>query len=319
MGKKYKNLFREIVSRENVLAAYEKTSRGKKSTRADLEFQQNFEVNINNLIKRMKDPNFKPCKTHTFVIKDPKPRVITALAYEDRIIQHAIFSVVNPIFDKVFLPQSYACRTNKGTHRASRDLQATLRRSKEPYTVVKTDFSKYFHSIRRRVLHKELTRKISCNPTLRLISAFVPLIGVGINIGELLSQLLANVYGHIFDRFIVHKLRITKFFRYMDDIILLTTYNKTAKLLLNMIRNAAHGIKLNLSKWSISSSNRPIDFVGYRIHASYKLIRKSSMQRAKRKLKTLTGIELERFISSWYGHTSHANSYNLRKKLGLTK
>lgn len=158
MGKKYKNLFDEIVNTNNFWNAYYKASRGKRNTRGYLEFRYNEAVNISRLINSVKSGNYKIGSGRKFTIFEPKPREIEAIPFADRIVQHAINNVLSPIFDKVFLHQSYACRVNKGTHRAAIKVQALIRKNPDCW-ILKTDFSKYFKSIDREILIQRNKKK----------------------------------------------------------------------------------------------------------------------------------------------------------------
>src|SRR5690606_7836581 len=134
----------------------------------------------------------------------------------------------------------------------------------------------------RPVLHAEFRRKISCEPTLRLLEKLIPTEGTGIRIGELLSQLSANVIGHVVDRWLVHTKGITRFFRYMDDIVILDgDRQKLVKLQKDLEVFAQRVLGLTFSHWSIQPVGRGVNFVGYRIWTSYKLLRRDSVLRAK--------------------------------------
>lgn len=247
------------------------------------------------------------------------------MPFVDRVAEHALCNVIDPIFDKVFLPQSYACRPGKGTHAAAGDVQAELRRRKAKGVttwVLKTDYSRYFASIRRPVLHSEYRRKIACPPTLRLIKALIPEEGCGLDIGRLTSQLSANINGHVVDRWLVHTVGIKHFYRYMDDIVVLGHSREAMNVLrlrLGSFSEAKLGLKF--SHWSIQPASRGINFVGYRIWHSHKLLRHDSVLRAKRKIKRYTKHgetdRLTKFLAAWKGHAQHADTYNLLTHLGV--
>lgn len=207
MGKKHKNLFQQIIAPENMQRAYYKTAKGKRKTRGYKDFASNPEARLRGIARALEAGRYRQGSPRVFPVYEPKKRIISALPFKDRIVHHAVNNVIEPIFDEVFLPQSYACRQGRGTHAAARDVQAELRRMHRDghkTWVLKTDFSKYFHSLDCAILHKEFRRKISCKPTLRLLEQLIPPSRTGIPIGELLSQLSANLYGHIVDRWLVH-------------------------------------------------------------------------------------------------------------------
>lgn len=318
MGKKHKNLFPKIVDPDNLWSAYRKASLGKRSTMGYLAFKENEAANLVALRDALCDGSYTPGAPRHFVVLEPKPRQITALPFVDRVAQHAVCNVVEPIFDAVFLPQSYACRKGCGTHLAARDVQAAMRKLPLDAWVLKTDFSKYFASIDRPELHKEINRKVSCYKTLNLLKRFTPDTGTGIPIGNLTSQMFANINGHILDRWLVHEKGVLSFFRYMDDVVIFGPDQETLEqLLVEMESFTRTRMKLRFSQWSMFPAKKGVNFVGYRIWPTHKLLRKDSVHRAKRKLKKLTGDARDKFLAAWLGHASHANSYNLLKHLEL--
>ena len=151
MGKRHKNIFADVVNRDNLWRAYQKAARGKRDTIGYLQFRQNEAANIARLEEALQSGEYRPGEPRRFLVYEPKPRQISALPFVDRIAQHALCNVIEPIFDRVFLPQSYACRVDKGTHRAAIAVQSMLRKTPDAW-VLKTDFSKYFASIDRAVL-----------------------------------------------------------------------------------------------------------------------------------------------------------------------
>jgi hypothetical protein len=157
-------------------------------------------------------------------------------------------------------------------------------------------------------------------PKLQLIEAIVPPTGTGLPIGSLSSQLFANVYGNIVDQWLVHTVGEGRFVRYMDDIVILAhaaEYLHALRLRLAWFAEAELGLKF--SHWSVQPISRGVNFVGYRIWTTHKLLRKASVQRAKRTLKCLpvASEARQKFLAAWRGHAKHADSYNLRKYLGV--
>ncbi len=320
MGKKYKNLFCKIVDINNLRDAYKKALHGgNRYTIAHLRFKENLEANLHVLQTQLNDGTYKHGKYSTFKVYEPKERNISSLPFRDRVVQHAINNIINPIFEKTFYSFSYACRKEKGTHTGVKHTQSKIRylSKKGEVYYLKMDFSKYFHSINRDILLKEIRNKISDKQVMNILEQFIDE-DKGVPIGNLLSQLFANIYGHIFDRFIKTKLMVKYYFRYMDDTVILSNdknelirYKKQLEIFINLY------MKLKFSKWYINNISKPLNFLGYRISASYKLIRKNSVVRAKRKIKfystTNQTDKLKLFLASWSGHLISADSYNLVK------
>lgn len=314
--KTYKNTFDKIIEVDNFYASLNAAARGKRGRYSCLKFLESRYSNIKALRESVMDGTYSPLPPSEFTVLDPKPRNISAPKFRDRIVQHAIYRVLYPIFDKTFLPNSYACRKGKGTHLASKHVQASLRRNRGGW-YLKTDFSKYFHTINRKILWEAINRKIGCYQTKELLSKFIPREGVGLKIGELLSQLFANVFGNIVDMHLKHTLGVKEFFRYMDDIVII---GESREQLLNIkckLERFCKSIGLRFSRWHIHPISRGVNFVGYRIWATHKLIRKDSIARAKRKLRTLSPEAREAFLNSWSGHLKHADTYNLKRRLGI--
>ena len=188
----------------------------------------------------------------------------------------------------------------------------------KPLFFLKMDFRKFFPSIDRTILYEEINRKIKDNHILWLLNQIIPPSGIGLPIGNLTSQLFANVYGTIFDRYVKQSLRVKHYVRYMDDTVILSTDKAYLKSMLQKLtwftQNQLH---LEFSKWYIENINKGLSFVGYRIFRTHTLIRKSSVIRCKRKVQTYLYHrkydELYKSLVSWYGHIQWANSHNLRQ------
>jgi len=326
MGTKHKNLFEQITAPDNLWAAYRKASLGKRQTLGYLMFRQNEAANLHYLRESLVDGSYRPGMPRTFMVYEPKQREISALPFLDRVAQHALCGIIEPIFDKIFMPQSYACRIGRGTHKAAITVQAMLRNAiragHDPW-VLKTDFSKYFANIDRAALHTEYRRKLACRPTLALLEQFIPPRGFGLPIGSLTSQLSANLYGHIFDRWLVHQVGISRFARYMDDVVVIG-YSREAMALLQAQAESfvTQHMGLHFSRWSLQPWQRGVNFCGYRIWPTHKLLRRASVARAKTKLRRFreTGdVETrDKFLVAWRGHAKWADARNLMTYIGAT-
>lgn len=325
MGKKYRNLIDLITADANMLEAYRRTSRGKRLTPGRLEFKEFSPLNLERLAGEMRAGAYVQGEPSTFTIFDPKLKVISALPFRDRVAQHAVSAIIAPIFEATLLPRTFACRPGKGTHAAAIALQADLRRlgrDGAPVYVLKTDFSRYFASIDRAVLWRLIGKKIACRSTLALLDAMLPRVGIGLPIGSLVSQIFANVYGGVLDRHLQQSLGERHWFRYMDDLVVLGRSSEHLRRVKTSIETLSRGeLGLRFSKWSIQPASRGVNFVGYRIWATHKLLRKSSVTRARRKIRAYRAAgdvkRLERFLAAWIGHASWADSRNLMKSLGL--
>ncbi len=320
MGKKHRNLIGQISDKTNLFVAYEKAASGKRYSAGHLQFKQHLAANIRLLSDALESGSYKPSPSSIFYVNTPKRRQISALPFSDRVVQHALCNVIEPIFDKTFLPNSYACRRGAGTHAAVIAAQSLMRNG---YTWhLKIDFAKYFASIDREKLHAEIKRKISCRKTLEIIESFVPKSGLGLPIGNLTSQLFANVYGHILDRHLTHTIGIKSWLRYMDDTIIFS-HSKEHLAVVQQSLGWFCDVRMGMvfSRWSIAPAERGLDWLGYRVWPTHKLLRRRSVVAAKRKIdryrKSGDSDALHRFTAAWRGHARWANSHNLLTRLGV--
>lgn len=320
MPKRYGNLFDKITDMDNLREAYRKTSKGKKATVGYLRFKEYAEYNLLQIQKELISEEYALKPSRKFFVYEPKERAIEALEFRDRLVQHALCNLISPIFENTFLPNSYACREGRGTHGGVKFLQSQLRKNDYPY-FLKTDFSKYFPSIRIDRLMFEVEKKVKCRKTIDLLGRILGN-GIGVKIGWLTSQLSANIYGNILDKFLFYNLGLRKWARYMDDVIVLgNSKQELLNIKLQIEDFALADMGMSLSKWQVSPTSRGINFLGYRIWKNYKLIRKDSVKRAKQKIKRYTKQKdtesLQKFKASWSGHIKWSNAYNLKTKLGL--
>ncbi|NIJ40354.1 retron-type reverse transcriptase [Parvibaculum indicum] len=323
MAKKYRNLISLILEDRNIRRAYARTSLGRRGTYGYHEFKEHAEANLARLREDILSGRFQPDPVRHFMVFEPKPRNIEALSFRDRVAHHALVNVIGPIFEATFLPRSFACRAGMGSHAGVKMLQADLRRSGATH-FLKTDFSRYFASIDRPTLHRMIRRKISCAGTLDLIERFTPREGCGLPIGALTSQLFANVYGSAADRFLHEVLGRRLWYRYMDDIVVLGDDIRELRAVKDALETfAADELHLRFSHWSTAPISRGINFLGYRIWPTHKLLRRRSVKGARRKLRRLRAggdpVALQAFAGSWRGHAEHADSHHLLQSFSLEK
>lgn len=319
MAKKHRNLIDQITSMDNLQEAYKKTSKGKKLSFGYLEFKEYDQLNLKLIQEELADGAYTIGAYRQFTIYEPKSRLISALDFKDRLVQHALCNVVSPIFEKTLLPQTFACRDGLGTHAGVRFIQSRMRHLDTQY-FLKTDYSKFFPSVDLPVLHTMIDRKVDCAKTLDILREIIPVEGKGIPIGSLTSQLFANVYGNAADRFIHLDLGHKHWARYMDDIVILDDdKDRLADTFLRLNDWSIEHLKLRIGKWQVSPTSKGVDFLGYRIWKTHKLLRKDSVIRAKRKITRYIGNgnqeSLNKFIASWSGHAKWADTHHLFKWL----
>ena len=254
-------------------------------------------------------------------------------------MQHALVGVIEPIFEARFIDQSFACRTGKGAHKGADTLQRYLREVRRAHGEVcalKADISKYFPSICHDVLRRIIRRHIACPKTLWLIDEIIAssaddgtLMPRGIPIGNLSSQIFANIYLHELDHFVKHTLREPRYVRYMDDFVIVHPDKAHLHELRRAIEDflyAELGLRTNSKTqvFPVRTGGKPVDFLGYRIWPTHRALRKDSIHRMKRKMRRMARLyhevrmtwdEIDPVILSWIGHARHADTYNLRGKV----
>jgi len=314
--KAHRNLIERIASPENMELAFKRTACAKRMSFGYLEFKEYKSLNLARLSQELLEGSYQVGKYKQFYVFEPKQRLISALEFKDRLAQHALMAVVGDIFEAMFLPNTYACRVGRGTHAGVRYIQSELRKAPIPTYYLKTDYSKFFPSVDHTLLLAMIERKIGCARTLSIIKQLVIPGNVGIPIGSLTSQLFANVYGSQLDNFIHHELKHRRWARYMDDVVILG--NDPDKLRDDFKRIevfSKDNLNLSISKWECASVNRGINFLGYRVWPTHKLIRKDSALRAKQKIKRFIEYNetenLTKFLASWRGHAGWADTHNL--------
>jgi len=324
--KTHKNLFEKVCSYKSLYGAYLKARKGKTNLPEVLKFTYNLEDELSNLQNELQNQIYKPGEYRHFVIFEPKERRISALPFRDRVIHHAICSVIEPIFEKKFVYDSYACRKEKGTHAGVNRIQKFIKEVNNNYYVLKCDVLKYFSSVNHEILKKIIRKKIADKKLLWLLDQIIDSAEAGIPIGNLTSQLFANIYLNELDEFIKYELRIKYYIRYMDDFIILHEskqylhkIKQDVKLFFVSMRLTLHPKKSNIFPITLG-----IDFLGYRIFNNHRLIRKSTTKRFIRNTKTKlkkydSGVinfdKLMESFNSWEAYMSHGNSHNLKNSL----
>ena len=330
--KTYRNLYPQIYDFGNLYCAYLKARRGKRYRPEMLQFTAHLEENLSRLQHELTTRTYHTGPYRRFIVYEPKRREVAALPFRDRVAQHAICNVIEPLWELRFIHDSYACRAGKGTHagadRVTQYLRQVHRNHGQVY-VLKADIHSYFPSVNHQALLSIFQRRIRCTRTTNLIAEILASgskTGRGIPIGNLTSQLFANIYLDRLDQFVKRQLHIHHYVRFMDDFINVhhdkPTLWEWRYAITDFLRNTLH-LELN-PKTAIFPEARGVDFLGYRIWRTHRLLRKRSVKRMRRKLKiyqrkyTTGEISLDHIsasIASWVGHARHANTYNLRRRI----
>lgn len=336
MAKTYNHLFERIYDFEALHAAYLRARAGKRDRAEVQQFEQDLEGNLIQLQNELIWGMYRSGEYRTFSVYEPKERQVAALPFRDRVVQHALVAVIEPLWECRFIADSYACRPGRGTHRGADRAQSMLRRVKRDegrVFVFKADISKYFASMHHGVLRALLRRRIACRRTLALLDQIIesanqlnPKSGVGLPIGNLTSQLFANIYLHELDEFVKHGLCERHYVRYMDDFVIIhhdKAHLQHVRLLIEGFLQGKLRLRTNHKTQVFpvgTISGRALDFLGYRIWPTHRKLRKSSIGRIRRTLRRMSAlyaagkIEIDRVacsFRSWLAHASHANAKGL--------
>ena len=321
----------KICTFGNALSAYKKARKCKRYRSDVLQFEAKRELNLIRAMEDLENGTYEAGKYFVFKVYEPKERLIMALPFYDRVIQHMIVNIIEPIFCRRFIKHSYACQKDKGVHKASNTLARWLynlqvKQGKKVYAI-KADIHHYFQSIDHEILKKEIRRYIGDKDLIKILDYIIDNNGiypdgVGIPVGNLTSQVFANVYLNILDQYIKHELGVRYYVRYMDDFVILGEDIEELKEILAKIEVfVQQRLHLTLNtKTTILSAKNGIDFAGYRHFATFRILRKAATRRIRKTLNAFQNGEIDeeifdRSMQSRLGHIIHADTYNLVKSI----
>ena len=328
--KRHGNLFKKITDIDNIYLAYQKARKGKSWQNTISSFDDDLDENIFNIRDELIEKTFTTSPYIEKMIYEPKQRIIYKLPFNpDRVIQHALMNVLEPIWSGLFIHDSYACRTGKGIHAGSQRTMDFIRAAGSGAYCLKMDIRKFYPSIDHDILFEIVQKKIKCPDTLWLLEDIIYSIpgGKNVPIGNYTSQWLGNLYMNELDQFLKHAMKIRHYIRYCDDFILLHRDKRFLHRAAEEIESfLAERLALTLSKNDVFPVRQGIDFLGYRHFPNYILVRKSTGKRIKRRMMELphklergeiTPDQCRSSIASTDGWLKWANSHNFQHSLGL--
>lgn len=329
MVKKYKNLWKDVISEENIKDAYRKSIKGKRNYSSVKRFELNKEQNLKNIQLALINQTYKTSNYNQRTIYEPKERIIYVLPLNpDRVVHHALMNILIPIFTKMFIKNTFACIKDRGLHKGS--ILATKYVKKYKYCL-KCDIRKFYPSINHDVLYQMCERKFKEKEILWLLHEIIYSIEgeTNVPIGNLPSQWFGNFYMTPFDRYVTEDLGINAYVRYCDDFCLFSNdkseLNKAKVKIEIFLRDV---LKLKMSKCDLFRTTQGVDFLGYRHFKNYKLLRKRTAKRVKKRLPVILKrfkegkISQDKFrscVESTYGWVKWANTYNFQLKLKLAE
>jgi retron-type reverse transcriptase len=342
--KTYKHLYPLVCDFENLYLAYRKARKGKRGRAQPAMFERVQDDELLNIQEELQTFAYKPGSYHSFFIHDPKKRLISAAPFRDRVVHHALCRVIEPIWERRFVFDSYANRVGKGTHRALDRTQSFARHYKY---VLQCDVRQFFPSIDHAILKNEFARLIRDEKVLWLCDQILKsgegvlaeeyemtwfekddLFSVnrprGLPIGNLTSQFWANVYLNGFDHFVKRDLRCPAYVRYVDDFVLFSNDKRELSNCRSAIIQTLAELRLTLHEESaqVYPARAGIPFLGFRIFPDHRRVKRRKVVHFRRKLRRLLknysvgGLSFETLnasVQGWINHVRYADSWGLRR------
>lgn len=318
--KKYYSLIDKVYSLKNLQLAFEKAKRKSKKVEA---------LNLEDLAKEIKEGRYEHSQLRGILLKiSGKEREIATASFKDRVVHEAYRKVLEPIYEKTFLENSFAFRKRKGIYNALEFFKRIRYRNK---FVLKADIQDFFHSIDHEILMNLLKKRIADSSFLKLTEKLLKVEVLfnkqkikkfekkGVPLGSSISGLFANIYLHELDSFIVKNLKIKEYVRYCDDFVLLTKSRGEAIQISGIIEdflNKNLNLKLNPEKTIMRTLNFGIPFLGYKIFPHYILLKNSNVEKFKKKVKAMrTEEELKEYLNGWFQYSKYGNTFKLHSIL----
>ena len=332
MGK----LFDELCSFHNLYIAYERARKGKTQKNYVIEFEKDLNENLLQLRNELLIQIYKPRTLKTFILRDPKTRKISKSDFRDRIIHHAICNIIEPIFEKSFINDSYANRIGKGTFKAIERFDCFKRKVSKNNTrkcfALKADIKHYFETVNHNILLNILRNKICDENVIWLIKQILDNFHSetndrGMPLGNLTSQFFANVYLNELDQFVKHKLKAKYYIRYVDDFVIMHT---SAEILIKYKSLIDDFLKTNLDldlhpeKTKIINLQKGITFLGFKIFYYHRLVIRKNARKFEKKLEMLKELYRDELadrnkavecFEGWLAYISHANTYKYQRHI----
>jgi retron-type reverse transcriptase len=336
----YNNLYWLIISPSALFRAWEEFKSDKKNKPDVMLFELELEKNIFDLYRDLKSGKYKHGHYKGFWIHDPKLRRINKATVRDRVLHHAIFNVLNPIFEPTFIPNSFSCRTGKGTHKGMKKVAEIVRAVSQNNTrqcyALKCDIRKFFDSIDHDILIRIISKRIKDEKVMVLIKEIIESYVAsrpnlferrGVPIGNLTSQIFANIYMNEFDQFAKQTLKIKYYVRYTDDFIIVSTdkvYLENLIVKMQEFLKTKLYLELHPKKVTITKHIRGVDFLGYVILPEHIKLRTKTKRKIPKKIQKMvinyrqgkiTELTLYSSLHSYLGVLSHANAYKLSQEI----
>ena len=329
--KTHRDLFSRLCEYDNLQLAFMKARKRKSSKEYVKRFEEQLQLELVKLQWELLTGIYRPRPLKTFTVRDPKTRKISASNFRDRVVHHAICNLLEPIFERRFIHDTFANRKGKGTKATLERMDAFLRRVSGPQGegfALKADIRKYFESVDQKKLLEILGRKVKDRQLLQLISIILqnhksdrP--GKGMPLGNLTSQFFANVFLGELDYFVKHGLGAKHYLRYVDDFVILGRSREQLEgwqKRIGVFLQDELRLQLHPDKTKIISLRSGVPLVGFRVFRHYKLLKKNA---ARRIFRRLDGFERKRAapqtvrqsVAGLMGYLHMGNTFRLRERV----
>ena len=331
--------YEKLFDFQNLYKAHRKARLGKQGTREVIDFEMNLAQNLTEISDSLKNHTYGMSGYYSFMVHDPKDRIIHALHYRDRVVQHCLCDeVLAPLLDKKLIYDNAACRQMKGTHfaldRVTGFMREFYRKNGTDGYFLKCDIRKFFDNIDHDVLKEKLGKVIKDAEVQQLlyqiIDSYEKTPGKGLPLGNQTSQWFAIYYLDSFDRLIKEQLHVKFYSRYMDDCVLIHNdkeYLQRCRAEMEQYVNEQLHLEFN-QKTQITPIKNGVDYLGFHFYLTDtgKVIRKVKQQtkyKYKRKLKTMQEkyakgemqfADVKQVLASYNAHLSHGHTYKLRQR-----
>jgi RNA-directed DNA polymerase len=320
---------------KNLFSAWQEFRRGKRSKIDVLAFEEKLERNIFKLHDELVGGKYVHGKYKNFYVRDPKLRLISKAEVRDRLVHQAVFRVLYHVFDRKFIYDSYSCRFEKGNHAAVRRLNSFCHKISDNFNqsafALKCDVKKFFASVDKKILFEIIKKTVKDEKALLLIKTILISFNsqekIGLPLGNVTSQLFANIYLNELDWFVKRELNIKFYLRYCDDFVILDKDKNNLLALIPLFRlflGEELKLKLHERKIIIRKLNQGIDFLGYVVLPHHSILRTKTRNRALRKIamkknslenKLISEEYFNSSLNSYLGMLKHCHGYKNRAKI----
>ncbi len=311
--------FEDIISLENLCLAWREFIIGKKSKSDVHVFDNDLMDNIVSLHQDLANRTYQHGGYISFFVNDPKRRHIHKASVRDRLLHHAVHRILYPFFANTFIVDSFSGQDNKGAHKAINQFKSSVGKVSKNHTancwILKCDIKKFFPSIDHKILLSILNEYVPDKDIASLLKKIVESFSNGLPLGNLTSQLFANIYMNVFDQWVKHKLKVGHYIRYADDFVFLSQDKLWLEKIIPQIRQfLSEKLKLTLhpDKMFLKTIVSGIDFLGWVHFSKHRILRVTTKRRMFSRIKERTTPET---LQSYLGMLKHGNTSQTRQEL----